>query len=156
MKLAYAFKVIGAVLLLLSMTLPMSSCTETKKSVSEQASPAAQINSQHSEVKYHYITDNIDLKDPAIWITFFAFVWPVLALGLLQWKKTGRTALIFRGFELLFLIGSLMWIEFIATFLTDRREIGAYLAYLALVIYAIGAIRCDVLLYRNWKNKTDS
>ncbi len=154
MKLANALKVIGAVLLLLSITLPMSSCTETKEPVSEQVSPAAQINSQDSEVKYHYITDNIDLKDPGIWVTFFAFVWPILILGLLQWKKTGRAALIFRGIEILLIISSLIWIDFIATFLTDRREVGAYLAYLALAIYAVGAIRCDVLLYRNRKNQT--
>jgi len=156
MKLAQTLKVIGAVLLLLSMTLPMSSCTETKEASSEQVTSAPQSNSPDSEKEYHYIVDNIDPKDPATWITFLAFVWPVIMLGMLQWKKSGRMALIFRGLELLLIIGSLIWIDFIATFLTDRREIGAYLAYAALGIYAIGAIRCDILLYRNWKNQTDS
>ena len=153
MKSARALKIIGAVLLLLSMTLPMSSCTKSKEQVAEQVSSTTQSYSANSETKYHYIIDNIDAADPATWITLLAFVWPVLMLGLLHWKKTGRISLVLRGLELLLIIGSLIWIEFIATFLTDRREIGAYLAHTAIVTYAVGAIWSDVVLFRNWKIK---
>lgn len=153
MKPARALKIIGAVLLLLSMTLPMSSCTTSKENVGEQVSSTTDLNSADSETQYHYIIDNIDAADPSTWITLLVFVWPVLMLGLLQWKKTGRMSLLLRGLELLLIIGSLIWIEFIATFLTDRREIGAYLAHTAIVVYAIGAIWSDVGLYRNWKKQ---
>ena len=35
----------------------------------------------------------------------------------------------------------------------DRREIGAYLAFLALGIYAVSTLWVDLALYREWRER---
>ena len=53
--------------------------------------------------------------------------------------------------EPLLLAGSIYMVHFISTFFADRRAVGAYLAFLALGIYAIATVWADVTLYRERK-----
>ncbi len=156
MPIPNTLKLLGALLLIASIALPMSSCTVTEEPDDKHVFVSPESKTSNDEIEYTYVLDYFDHGDPATWITLIVFSWPVLALAFLQWKRDGRAAMVIRGLEPLLLIGSLIWVEFISTFFADRREIGAYLAFCAIGIYAIGAIWSDVALYRNWKYERHS
>jgi hypothetical protein len=153
MRICNLLKLIGALMLLVSITLPMSSCTVTGESADNQVSISPETNAQSEKTRYKFLLEYFDAGDPATWVTIIAFGWPLLVLGILHWKTRGRITLATRVLEPVFLVGSLAWIEFIATFFADRIEIGAYLAFCAIAIYAFGMIYGDVLLYRAWQHE---
>ncbi len=156
MTAAKSFKLLGALVLLASITLPMATCTHYENSKGER------INLVTSEgipedakkvVDSKYVFEKFKPLSPESWIILLAFIWPVLVLIALQWKQRGRVALVIRGFEPLLLAGSFFVVDFISTFWGDSRAIGAYLAFTALVFYAIGTLWCDIILYISWKNQ---
>jgi hypothetical protein len=57
------------------------------------------------------------------------------------------------GLEPVLLAGSLLLINLSSTWFSVRREIGAYVAFTALGIYAIGTIwNYGLLLYQKWNH----
>ncbi len=146
-------KVVGAVLLLISLALPMSSCRhyeDAKGNRIEHAAGAPVPAGAHEVVIYNYAWEGFEPRDPSTWLTVLAFVWPALTLGLLLRPERRRAALILRILEILLLAASSVLIDFNAGFSGDRREAGAYLAYLALALYAAGALWGDVSAFRQW------
>ncbi len=156
MTAAKAFKILGALLLLASITLPMATCTYYEDSKGERINPLSFESIPDDTKKVvdpTYVLENFGLLYLESWISLLAFVWPVLVLIVLQWRPIGRVAVIIRGFEPLLLTGSFFFVEFVSTFLVDHRAIGAYLAFTALVLYSIGTLWSDIKLYKNWKNQ---
>ncbi len=147
-------KMLGALLLLVSLMLPMATCTSYENEEGRQVSVDDIENlpeGVHKVVQSEYALEGFDPLNGEDWLTVLAFVWPVLTIAALWWKPRGRVAIAVRVLELLFLTGSYLFIDFISSFFVDDRAIGAYLAFLALGLYALGAIWSDVLLYRSWK-----
>jgi hypothetical protein len=83
-----------------------------------------------------------------------AFVWPVLAAALLEWRKHGLLALGPRILEPFMLAGSSFFVDFISTFLTSGRVFGAYAAFLALSIYGLATAWAGITLCREWRQKS--
>lgn len=161
MTAARLLKTIGALLLLISITLPMATCTRTVKSEhsgENNTSPQSEQvqDTASKQEKKIYILDHFSPSDPGSWISIVAFTWPVLILGILWWRKKGRVVLLVRGLEPFLLIGSVLVVDFASTFFADRREIGAYLAFFAIALYAVGAIWRDISLYLRWKNEKNT
>ena len=149
-------KLAGAILLLVSLALPMSSCVryvDAKGNRVEVEKDAPLPEGVRKEVLYDYALDNFDAQDAGSWSVLLAFAWPALLVGLLFWRKRGRAVLALRIAEPLLLAGSFYLISFIASFLVDRMEAGAYLAFFALGIYALGAVWEDVVAFRQWRQE---
>ncbi|MCP4288315.1 MAG: hypothetical protein GY792_28460 [Gammaproteobacteria bacterium] len=148
-----AIKMVGALLLLLSITLPMSKCSYHVDSSGNRYPRGDKIPGNAIEKwEKNYAFDEFEPLDPGSWTIVLVFTWPVLALGSLQWRPHGRVSWITRGLEPLLLAGSVYIVNFISTFFVERRDIGAYVAFIGLGIYAIGVIWSDISIYRNWKN----
>jgi hypothetical protein len=150
-------KLLGAMLLLVSLALPMSTCSHyedaqgTRIAVAQGETPpegARQVTSRT------YAFEDFHPTDPGNWVKALAFLWPVLALVILQQRKRGRIALGIRILEPALIGLSLYVIDFVSTFFADRRAIGAYLAFLAIGIYAVGSLWADVVVYREWKERS--
>jgi hypothetical protein len=109
-------KLAGALLLLVSLALPMSTCSHYE-------------DTEGSRVE--------------------------IAPGdaILRRRKRGAVALGVRVLEPALIAGSIYMVHFLSTFLADRRAVGAYLAFLALSIYAIATVWTDVAVYREWKER---
>lgn len=158
MTITKVIKVTGALILLLSITLPMSSCTyyvdpdgnkyPIYSTLVEDIPHDAEL-----EVVKRYALDDLRPLEPGFWIIALMFTWPLITLGALQWRPMGRLNLALRGFELLLLGASAWFIDFISTVFADRREIGAYVAFIGLGLYAIGTIWSDILKYRSWRDE---
>jgi hypothetical protein len=149
-----ALKMFGAMLLLVSVTLPMATCTryEDAEGMRIEVDDVENLpEGVHKVVQSEYALENFDPLDGGEWLKVLAFLWPVLTLAPLWWKPRGPVAVAVRVLELLLVAGSFFLIDFISSFLVDRRAIGAYLAFLALGLYGVGAIWSDVSLYRSWK-----
>jgi hypothetical protein len=151
-------KSIGAILLLLSISLPMSTCsvpvqpdpTTDSQTLSPSKGPRENASTREEKI---YVLDHFELSDPGSWISVLAFIWPLLLIVILRWNTNAGVDLTIRFLEPFFLAGSLFVVEFASTFFADHREIGAYVAFLAISLYAIGAVWSDILLYLRWKNE---
>lgn len=149
-------KLVGALLLIVSLVFPMSTCSHyedaegNRAKYTEGKTPPKDVR---EVVSYNYAFEDFDPTDPGDWVTAFAFVWPVVALVLLQLWKYGAIALGVRVLEPLLITGSIFVVDFISTFLADQRALGAYLAFLALAIYAVSTVWADVEVYRSWKQR---
>ena len=149
-----SLKLAGAILLLVSLALPMSSCTryvDAQGNRVEVVKDAPLPEGVRKEVSYDYALDGFDAQDAGSWSVLLAFAWPALLVGLLFWRKKGRTVLLLRIVEPFLLAGSFYLISFLASFLTDRMEAGAYLALLALGIYTLAAVWEDSVAFRHWR-----
>jgi hypothetical protein len=104
-------------------------------------------------VSRSYAFEDFHPLDPGEWVKAFAFAWPLLAIAVLRWRKHGRVALGVRVLEPALIAGSAYAVHFISTFLADRRAVGAYLALLALGIYAVFTVQADLTLYREWRGR---
>ena len=153
MNITKAIKILAAVLLLVSIAFPMSSCTVTEEPDTIQESASPETITHSGETEFIYLLDHFDAGDPSTWVTLFVFTWPVWVLIILHLKRSGRVATATRLLEPALLIGSVIWVDFLSTFFADRRELGAYLAFSALGLYAIGTIWADLQIYRKWKNE---
>jgi hypothetical protein len=150
-------KTIGAIILLLSISLPMSKCSvsvqpdPTIDSYTLSPSEGSKENASTREEKI-YVLDHFEPSDPGSWISVLVFIWPLLLIGINRWNTYGGVDLTIRFLEPFFLAGSFFVVDFASTFFADRREIGAYVAFLAIALYVIGAVWSDILLYLKWKN----
>lgn len=147
-------KLLGALLLLVSIAFPMATCSHYEDAegrrveVAEGETPPEGVK---EVISSEYAFEDFEPGDPGEWVKVFAFSWPLLATVILLRGKRGRVVLGVRVLEPLLLAGSIYMVHFISTFLVERRAMGAYLAFLALGIYAVATIWADVALYREWK-----
>ena len=147
-------KLVGAILLLVSLALPMASCTRFED---EEGNRVEVVDGDpHPEgikevVTYNYALENFDPTEISSWAVLLTFVWPIIIVGILFWLKRGRIVVVLRILEPLLVIGSFYMVYWISSFLVTRREWGAYLAFLALGVYGIGFLWEDLILYRGWR-----
>jgi hypothetical protein len=135
-------KILGAFLLLVSLVLPMSTCTRYVGSEGKRITT------------YNYAIESFEPEDPHWWVDLLAFVWPVLAVALLEWRKRGLLALGIRILEPLMLAVSFWLLGFVSGFLASGRAFGAYMAFLAVSIYGLGTAWVDIALYREWRQES--
>ena len=147
-------KLIGAALLLVSLAFPMSTCSHYEDAGGRRIEVAEGETPPEGAVEVttrSYAFEDFEPLDPGDWVRALAFAWPLMVIALLRWRERGRVALGVRVLEPALIAGSIWAVHFISTFLADRRALGAYLAFLALGIYAISTARVDLALYREWK-----
>jgi hypothetical protein len=156
MRLSQRFKSLGALLLLASLALPIAkSCSAgfqdaQGKPVFPAADGTLPAGVRPSPIKNVYAFDKVHgIRDVLLMLLLFS--WPVIPLGVLYWKPKGWIAFVTRILEPVLVATSGGFIEFIATFFTGGRAIGAYTAFAALAAYAVGAIWQDVVVFRNWR-----
>jgi hypothetical protein len=149
-------KLLGALLLLVSVAFPMSTCSHYENAegkivqVAEGETPPEGVT---KVIDHDYAFETFHPLDPGDWVRVLAFAWPVLAVAILHRRKRGAIALGVRVFEPLLIAGSIYLVHFISTFLAERRATGAYLAFLALGIYSIATLWADIEVYREWKKR---
>lgn len=147
-------KVVGALLLLISLALPQSSCRhyeDAKANRVEHKTGDPPPAGAHEVVRYNYAWESFEPVDPSTWLTVLAFVWPVLTLGLLLRPEKRRAALFLRLLEILLLAASFVVVDLSGGLFADRLEAGYYLAMLALVLYAAGTLWGDLAAFRQWR-----
>ena len=86
-------KITAAALLLVSYFLPISSCSYTVPldlGAAEQGAGPEQTAVEEKRVIF-YPRAYLDPKEPASWLNFLGFTWPIFLL-VLQWKSRGRRA----------------------------------------------------------------
>lgn len=157
-------KVLGALLLLVALALPLSTCThhvDAQGKSLDLVSRDEWPEDAREVVSYGYVLDGLHpLEGQNYWTSvqtvdlalLLAFIWPVLALAVLHRKPLGPVSIAVRVLEVILVPASIGLIDFSASFLTTRA-IGAYWAYCALGVYAIGAIWSDLTLYQAWRTK---
>ena len=149
-------KLIGALLLLASLAFPMSTCSyyENAEGQRIEVDPGETPPEGAVEiVSRTYALEDFNPLDPGDWVRALAFAWPILAVATLRLRKRGAIAMGVRVLEPALIAGSIYAVHFISTFFADRREIGAYLAFLALGIYAIATVQVNLSLYRKWRER---
>lgn len=144
-------KLVAALLLLASLALPLASCSRYEDAegnrvrVAEGEEPPAGV---HRVVERTYALEGFDPLELESWLVLAAFTWPLAALAARRLLPSGFVAGTVRLLELPLVAGSFFLIEFLATFLTERREIGAWVAFAALALYAAAAVWDDVRWWR--------
>jgi len=132
-------KLLGALMLLGSLPLPI-------------ARGCARVDAQGRAVDYYvYVFDNIDSAGAVFAVGIFA--WPIIALGILAWRRKGYGSLGVRVAEPFLTVLSFYMIDFISTFFTGGRAIGAYVAFAGLGFYAVGGLWSDVNAFREWRRE---
>ena len=147
-------KLLGAALLLVSLAFPMSTCSHYQDGEGRriEVAPGETPPEGAVEVVSHsYAFEDFHPLDPGDWARALAFAWPVLAIAILRWRERGAIALGVRVLEPALIAGSIYAVHFISSFFADRRAIGAYLAFLALGVYAVATVWTDAAVYREWK-----
>ena len=157
MKLNHRFKVLGALLLLLSIAFPISrSCSPVRY---EDAAGKTIVPDKNGSVppdarvieNYDYVFTSFNSTKTDDWLKLSIYIWPILVLGILAWKRKGRIALAIRILEPLFIGYSAYVVDVIATFFTSGRASGAYIAFAALGIYTVGTVWEDINAFRDWR-----
>ncbi len=121
----------GATLLVLSVFLPMSSCTQQVYSGSAAAQTIVE------QTQYYYVWMPEFAKVPSTYLNLFAFLWPALAICLARFQPRGRrwrmALLVFETMLLVFsaltIYGEGWWLR--------RAEAGAYVAASGFTLYLI-------------------
>jgi hypothetical protein len=151
-----SLKIVGAILVLVSLALPMSSCrhyvdAQGERLEVEKGEPPPQ--GAREVVSYQYALESFDVQELASWNKLLVFVWPVLMVGaLFRWRQ-GRTLVVLRVLEILLLAYSIFMVDLLATLFADRIEAGAYLAFTGLGLYAAAALWEDVTAFRRWRRE---
>ena len=131
-------KLLGALMLLGSIALPM-------------ARGCASVDVQGRLVHpYKYAFEHLDSADERFY-TLAIFGWPMVALGILAWRQRGYVSFGVRAAEPFLIVLSFVVINFISTFFTGGRALGAYVAFAGLGFYAVGALWSDVIVFREWR-----
>jgi hypothetical protein len=153
-----SMKVVGAILLLASLALPMASCRHYEDAqglwvdtAKGQPPPAG----AREVVVYQYAWSGLKQEDPSL-LPLLAFVWPPVLIGLLLRWRSGRAAVLLRVLEILLLAFSFWTVNLLATLFVDRMESGAYLAFVALGLYTLGAAWEDASAFRRWRQARQS
>ncbi|ARA94111.1 hypothetical protein AWN76_013755 [Rhodothermaceae bacterium RA] len=152
MKTMHRIKLTGAVLLLLSAALPMSSCSHFEDAEGNRVTVAegeAVPEGVQKVVTYNYAFEDFDAAEAADWLLPAAFLWPLLVVGLLWRWSQGPVAVMLRLAEPVLLVGSAYLIAALVAW-GERPEAGAYVAFAALAIYAGAAVWEDVRRGRAW------
>ncbi len=100
-----------------------------------------------------FALDGFEPREVLSWMTLAAFLWPAAAVAAFARRPRGRGSLMLRVLEVPLLALSVGVVDFVSTFLVDRRAIGAWAAFLALGLYLAGAVIDDVVAYRSWRGR---
>ena len=154
-------KCLGALMLLGSLALPIArGCARVQnpqETADTHASSRKETSPSVGEYEYVYVLKSFDPADTDNWATLLIFVWPTIAVGILAWRKKG-VSLTVRILEPFLITYSFVVVNLLSTFFTSGRAIGAYVAFTALGIYAVGALWSDVNAFQEWRSarKTSS
>jgi hypothetical protein len=131
-------KTAAAVLLLVCILLPLSSCS---KYVDREGNPVhlsadtGEMPAGAQQVKgYKYVKDFFEVKSLGAWLLVLSFLWPVVVLFYQQRSRRGRVRAIVWGIEPALAAGSCWVIYEFASMGT--LETGAYVAFIANGSYA--------------------
>ena len=126
MPLTRKLKGLAAILLLLACLLPLSSCTVTRDGTREGSS-------QSTSTEYRYAWTGFDVFSAKSYVVPGLFLWPT-AFFFVSRKRSSKFAVAAWWFEAPLLACS-GYVIYLLTFLR-AREIGGYLAYCGLALYA--------------------
>jgi len=118
-------------------------------------------------IEYHYALEGFDHREFYVWLVLLAFVWPVVAIAIVEWRKRGLLVLGTRILEPFMLVGSFVIVDSISPVFKSpqsvlgiftsvpitARAFGAYLAFLSLSVYAIATVWTDIALYLEWRQR---
>jgi|SRR3990172_7070929 len=147
-------KLAGALLLLSSLLLPLSSCESyvDKQGHTLRPSEVAADRPLPPGIKvertYFYFFP-FQTTDTTNWLILAGFTWPVFMIAALSRFK-GRIRVACRFLEAPLLFGSVLALA-LATLFHSRLELGAYVAYAGIGAYALGAVWADIDAFRKWK-----
>jgi hypothetical protein len=121
-----SLKIVGAILLLVSLALPMSSCrhyvdAQGERLEVQKGEPPPQ--GAREVVTYNYALENFNGRDLDSWNKLLVFVWPVLMVGALFWRRQGRTLVVLRVLEILLLAYSIFMVDLLATLFALRKRV---------------------------------
>ena len=148
-ELANRLKIVSIVLLLLSLFLPISSCT-THFDVDEKNADLTEQPVVETVTTDYYVWDEFDLKDSESWIYLFCMLWPVAGLARSRkarqrWERNIRLVV-----EPLLAISSVLYV-FVIINLFSTPSYGSYIMAIAYVVYFIGWILESVTIWRAWR-----
>jgi hypothetical protein len=134
---------VGALVILVSLCLPMSTCTSGPAPIpaGEPTAGAAVAHSTETTVTYHYAFSRSDLTEPG-WAVgrVVGFFWP-LVFVILRVRRTRRHGVLTAAEA--FLLPASAFLVYAVSVVGDRA-IGAYVAWSGLAIYAGGWL-ADIL-----------
>lgn len=150
-------KAIGAIILLLSLTMPLSSCD---RRVDQQGKVIPILMSNRSKplppgtkiiTKYNYFIQDFDINNPYMWLLFFGYIWPPFMILAINKVKKYSANLAYRIVEIILIAGSIYSV--LISCLFARLEVGAYAAFTGAGVYSIGACWSDIKFLLAWKQE---
>ena len=152
---SWDLKVVGAILLLVSLAFPMQQAShyyiDSDGVIRPQAwgtPPGATALFESDQYALHPGSGENSLLA-------LAFAWPVIAVAYWQWRKD-VIGIVLRSLEIVFLAGTFLLVYWVSTFTVltvTRVGAGGYLAFLGLGLYAVGALWADAIALRRWKRR---
>lgn len=129
-------KIGAAILLLICLILPLSSCSRYVDSEGKTVYGTAPSTDAQRITEYYYIWTEFEAKELGSWVLIICFIWPIPILIYKYRGKGKRVKQILWAVEPLLIGCAVYYIVLSATFLSDP-EVGAYLAVTANGIYGI-------------------
>jgi hypothetical protein len=138
MNIRERIKIISAILLIICVALPISSCSryvDSNGKIIARYDPKIHVNAKRITT-YNYLFERFNPKDSYIWLLLLCFIWPI-PIMLYRYKGTKKLIKnILWGIEPIFAVGASYYIWIGAHFF-GKPFIGAYFAISANSIYAI-------------------
>lgn len=146
-------KIAGALLLLASLGLPLSSCRVVSAPAPQDPPRASDPPPDAVEViwgdDHAYALDGCELSRPECWGISAGFTWPVLALGVTAWSRRRCVRGAIRVLEPILLMASLSLLVSFDPFLMGL-QVGFFVAVSGLALYALGALGAGISSLRAW------
>jgi hypothetical protein len=149
-------KVVGAVLLLVSLAFPMQ--RESNYYKDSEGIVHRQVWGRTPQGATALFESDVYALRSGSWeslMVLLAFAWPVIAVAYWQWRKEA-ICIVPRALEIVFLFGTsilVYWISIFTILTVTRVGAGGYLAFLGLGFYAVRAIWADVVALREWERR---
>jgi hypothetical protein len=134
-------KIIGAFLIVMSLFLPMTSCTSGRP----DAATATTVSETRPEITYHWAWSGSQWSEPGSYVILLAFVWPAAAV-LLARRVRARGAILLA--ESVALSGTIYVLHALTTF--GDPEIGLFVAGAGVASYALGWLIETARRARGW------
>ncbi len=153
------FKRVSAILILITIVLPVSKCERNIYQISDRDITNEEIDiltddeidklPTRKEIEVYYPLSDVVFKDPVSWLPLFIYSWPIILMIILLKIRNKKIKKIITMFELIFSLYTIYYLY--SEIILKDPLIGWYISFIAMITYLICHIIFLVKL-KPWSN----